>query len=163
MAMTDVDDFKAINDRYGHAVGDRVLVTVAETLARCLRPDDLVARLGGDEFAILAATLTLQQAQGRFAAIVNAVADRPAGRSSRRDHAVGEHRDRGVLGRRHAGKPAGARRRGAVRGETERQGAARREGESVHSRSAEGLIRIRPVALSTVRRGAARLDGPSAA
>jgi diguanylate cyclase (GGDEF)-like protein len=73
MAMIDVDDFKAINDRHGHAVGDRVLVTVAETLARSLRPDDLVARLGGDEFAILAATLTLQQAQGRFADIVNAV------------------------------------------------------------------------------------------
>jgi diguanylate cyclase len=73
MAMTDVDEFKAINDRFGHAVGDRVLVTVAETLGRSLRPDDLVARLGGDEFAILAAGLTLQQAQGRFADIVNAV------------------------------------------------------------------------------------------
>jgi diguanylate cyclase (GGDEF)-like protein len=73
MAMTDVDDFKAINDRFGHGVGDRVLVTVAETLARSLRPDDLVARLGGDEFAILAAGLTLQQAQGRLADIVNAV------------------------------------------------------------------------------------------
>ena len=73
MAMTDVDEFKAINDRFGHAVGDRVLVTVAETLARSLRPDDLVARLGGDEFAILAAGLTLQQAQGRFKDIVNAV------------------------------------------------------------------------------------------
>ncbi len=74
MAMTDVDDFKAINDRYGHGVGDRVLVKVAETLARCLRADDLVARIGGDEFAVLAATLTLQQAQARFAGIVKAVA-----------------------------------------------------------------------------------------
>jgi diguanylate cyclase (GGDEF)-like protein len=73
MAMTDVDDFKAINDRYGHGVGDRVLVKVAETLARSLRADDLVARLGGDEFAVLAATLTLQQAQARFAGIVKAV------------------------------------------------------------------------------------------
>jgi diguanylate cyclase (GGDEF)-like protein len=73
MALVDVDDFKAVNDRYGHAVGDRVLVAVAETLARSLRSDDLVARLGGDEFAILAACLTLQQAEGRFAAIVRAV------------------------------------------------------------------------------------------
>jgi diguanylate cyclase len=73
MALIDVDDFKTVNDRYGHAVGDRVLVTVAETLARSLRSDDLVARLGGDEFAILAACLTLSQAEGRFAAIVRAV------------------------------------------------------------------------------------------
>jgi len=73
VAIADVDDFKTINDRYGHAVGDRVLVTVAETLARSLRSDDLVARLGGDEFAILAACLTLTQAEGRFGAIVRAV------------------------------------------------------------------------------------------
>ncbi len=73
MALADVDDFKTINDRYGHGVGDRVLVTVADTLARSLRSDDLVARLGGDEFAILAACLTLQQAEGRFAVIVRAV------------------------------------------------------------------------------------------
>ena len=73
MAMIDVDDFKAINDRHGHALGDRVLATVAETLARSMRADDLVARLGGDEFAILAACLTLGQAEGRFAAIGRAV------------------------------------------------------------------------------------------
>jgi diguanylate cyclase len=73
MAMADVDDFKAINDRHGHAVCDQVLVTVAKTLSRSFRSDDLVARLGGDEFAILAATLTLPQALGRFQAIVLAV------------------------------------------------------------------------------------------
>jgi diguanylate cyclase (GGDEF)-like protein len=67
--MVDVDNFKTINDQCGHGVGDRVLVTVAETLARSLRPNDLVARLGGDEFAVLAANLTLNQAEGRFAAI----------------------------------------------------------------------------------------------
>lgn len=69
MAMADVDDFKAINDRHGHGVGDRVLVTVAETLARSLRAGDLVARLGGDEFVLLAAGLTLRQAEGRLSAI----------------------------------------------------------------------------------------------
>ena len=73
MMMADVDDFKMINDRHGHAVGDRVLVTVAESLVRQLRTGDLVARLGGDEFAVLAAGLTLAQAQGRFAAIGRAV------------------------------------------------------------------------------------------
>ena len=73
MAMIDVDDFKAINDRLGHVVGDRVLVTVAETLVRGLRADDVVARMGGDEFAVLALGLTLTQAEGRFAAIGRAV------------------------------------------------------------------------------------------
>jgi diguanylate cyclase len=73
LAMTDVDAFKAINDQHGHAVGDQVLVAVAQTLARSLRPDDLVARLGGDEFAILAAPLTLQQAHARFSDIIGAI------------------------------------------------------------------------------------------
>jgi len=73
MAMADVDDFKAINDQYGHAVGDRLLVTVAERLGRSLRSDDLVARVGGDEFAVLAACLTLPQAECRFATIASAV------------------------------------------------------------------------------------------
>lgn len=75
MAMADVDDFKSINDRYGHVIGDRVLATVAETLVRSLRSDDMVARLGGDEFAVLAASLTLAQAQGRFATISRAAQD----------------------------------------------------------------------------------------
>jgi len=49
----DVDDFKQINDRYGHKAGDQVLTEIASRLAKVLRDDDLVARIGGDEFAIL--------------------------------------------------------------------------------------------------------------
>lgn len=49
----DVDDFKAINDRFGHRVGDLVLTEIAGRLDKVLRGDDLVARIGGDEFAIL--------------------------------------------------------------------------------------------------------------
>ncbi len=50
----DVDGFKAVNDTYGHAVGDQILVELSERLRRCLSPDqDLLARLGGDEFIVV--------------------------------------------------------------------------------------------------------------
>lgn len=49
----DIDEFKEINDRYGHAVGDAVLKTVAETIRLTLRPYDVSARWGGDEFLIM--------------------------------------------------------------------------------------------------------------
>jgi diguanylate cyclase (GGDEF)-like protein len=75
MAIVDVDNFKTINDGLGHGAGDRVLVTIARTLARSLRPGDLVARLGGDEFVILAADLSVHEAEQRFEAIGQDVSD----------------------------------------------------------------------------------------
>jgi diguanylate cyclase (GGDEF)-like protein len=49
----DLDDFKAVNDRYGHAAGDTVIVTAAERMKLLLRESDVIARFGGDEFVIV--------------------------------------------------------------------------------------------------------------
>jgi diguanylate cyclase (GGDEF)-like protein/putative nucleotidyltransferase with HDIG domain len=51
--MIDVDALKAINDEFGHHLGDAALVDFANLMTRCARPKDTVARLGGDEFAII--------------------------------------------------------------------------------------------------------------
>ncbi|MDQ8018902.1 MAG: diguanylate cyclase [Bordetella sp.] len=55
VAMLDLDGFKAVNDKHGHAAGDAVLVAVAQRLRERLGSGELVARLGGDEFALLLA------------------------------------------------------------------------------------------------------------
>lgn len=52
LMYVDLDAFKAVNDRLGHAMGDKVLVHLADMLRRMVRPSDLIARLGGDEFAV---------------------------------------------------------------------------------------------------------------
>ena len=52
LLFADLDDFKPVNDRLGHEVGDQVLLSAANILRNTFRPSDLVARLGGDEFAV---------------------------------------------------------------------------------------------------------------
>lgn len=53
LVMIDIDDFKDVNDTYGHATGDKVLATLGDLLRRSMRAYDLAARLGGEEFCLL--------------------------------------------------------------------------------------------------------------
>jgi diguanylate cyclase (GGDEF)-like protein len=62
--LIDLDEFKEVNDSYGHAAGDNLLIAVAQRLRASIRSDDMAARLGGDEFVI-----TLQECQGPHFAI----------------------------------------------------------------------------------------------
>lgn len=63
--MMDLDGFKMINDRFGHAAGDAYLKAVADVLTRTLREGDCIARLGGDEFAVLLPHTRTSQGQRR--------------------------------------------------------------------------------------------------
>jgi diguanylate cyclase (GGDEF)-like protein len=71
--LLDLDDFKLVNDAWGHAAGDDLLREIAARLHTCVRTDDTVARLGGDEFAVLLRLLPGDDARDIAARIVAAV------------------------------------------------------------------------------------------
>jgi diguanylate cyclase (GGDEF)-like protein len=83
LAMIDIDYFKAVNDRHGHASGDAVLRQFADLALASLRSDDLVSRIGGEEFAVILRALDLDQACKVCQRLVDRVAghvfDTPAG------------------------------------------------------------------------------------
>ncbi len=73
LVYIDLDGFKSINDRHGHAAGDAVLKAVAMVLARQVRASDLVARLGGDEFVVLLWNLDESDAQTKSRSLEAAI------------------------------------------------------------------------------------------
>lgn len=70
----DVDGMKDINDRFGHAAGDQVLVAIAEALLDNVRASDVVGRLGGDEFGIILAHTDENMAEQKAASLADMVA-----------------------------------------------------------------------------------------
>lgn len=75
--LVDLDRFKSVNDRHGHAAGDAVLVEVARRLAASLRAEDLLARVGGEEFLVALPEAGLEEAQRVAARLCDAVKEQP--------------------------------------------------------------------------------------
>ncbi len=90
----DLDDFKPVNDTWGHAAGDDVLSTVAQRLKWLVRPHDVVARVGGDEFAISCEDLTGPADAEEIAVRIIDGLSQPVADRRRARLGVGEHRNR---------------------------------------------------------------------
>jgi diguanylate cyclase (GGDEF)-like protein len=75
MLLTDIDDFKQLNDRFGHAAGDELLTRIAQILVDCVRDSDLVARYGGEEFVVLAINCDLPAAEALAEKLRTAIAE----------------------------------------------------------------------------------------
>ena len=85
--MLDIDDFKRVNDVYGHGSGDQVLTDLAELLRAALRGSDVVCRLGGEEFGVIMPSGDADEAFALASRLTDTLAEvefGPAGRSRSR-------------------------------------------------------------------------------
>ena len=75
--MIDIDDFKSINDNFGHPAGDQVLVESARRLGEAVRSTDMVVRWGGEEFVVVLGDCPLDNAVARAEEVRRQIADPP--------------------------------------------------------------------------------------
>jgi diguanylate cyclase (GGDEF)-like protein/PAS domain S-box-containing protein len=77
LMLLDLDGFKSVNDTFGHAAGDDLLIAVADRLKKCVRSTDTVARLGGDEFTVVLTGVTDVRGAASVATQINRVLSEP--------------------------------------------------------------------------------------
>ena len=146
LAYVDLDDFKSINDRFGHARGDAVLVAVARAMRRACRSTDLVGRVGGDEFVVLFPETGRDAAETALVKLRSRVEEAASQHGSRVTASIGSVSFAEAARRR---RGAGARgRHGDVRGQGGRQErpALRRGGIGSGLRAVARTLRREPVA-----------------
>jgi diguanylate cyclase (GGDEF)-like protein len=88
VVMIDLDGFKAVNDGFGHPIGDEVLGIVAQRIVSVLRQQDLVGRMGGDEFAVMLSNINFDEAWHLIERVRENISKEPV-RSSRGLHTIG--------------------------------------------------------------------------
>lgn len=86
--LIDIDDFKNINDSYGHQVGDFALVHMVAIIRETLRTNDLIGRYGGDEFVLLLPNSRIEEASAVLARLHGEVAAKPLAWGNRKLHAT---------------------------------------------------------------------------
>ena len=163
--VLDVDRFKDVNDRLGHAAGDELLRWIVGTVSLSLRPADAIGRIGGDEFGVLLADAEPGEALEAAARLAEQLDRRQRVLDRRGDLPAGRRRVRGADARgrraavRLARRPA-RRPRHRRRGASELGGGARARGGHAHERDARALARGRRAGRRDRRR--ARLGGADA-
>src|SRR2546425_13366021 len=109
LLMFDIDDFKRVNDVCGHAVGDQILIALAEAVRMLVRGSDVVCRLGGEEFAVIMPSCNAGDALGLGRRLTERLETRPIDAAGEVSVSIG-----GAEGPEHAMNPRRAVARAAA-------------------------------------------------